>query len=731
MTDFNLNNQYNNILLQGGAEKQGGYVSQNHQLAQNGAQPNFAQNTAVPNMQGSIPAMQGVDYDQFKAQLDAKANDNIVAQAVNKDEEWLPLPIYAKNYLLSVLFSIGATTGTNYLMKSKDIAQGATSLQNFQQTRMYKMGNWLDNTFVGKFFKGANDRTKSFFSWLGRYTPDTIKRTGQQIKIGGYAIPDKPGMFSLGKGGEAMNEAMEFLSNVPEAEIKRLGLGANQSKVLSVLKRLKAGKIKGVDAYKLIGKYFDDIPAHKLAKLSAGEASWFGKMCTTKPNILLALQKAKFFNPATNTTQGPFAKVIQKFVSMVGEASGGGVLGGTGALLMNTIAIITGFNAASHAEKGDKLKAFMEDYIGLTIGGYFMSFIVGSWFNKFLGVAELGLDKNAVKAVGEKLGLDMTTPRLQNVVEAYNKDYKKFKGLSEIAEQYRNGKISLDKAIGKASKFNIKIDPAKKSSIEFLNIVDKELLGKSETYFEGLRKQIKGAFRSQVTLSSVTKGNAYNKGSFMKRLGTYLWEKPLSLIGRAMSIGRYDMIHGSRFAPKTILKAAKRWGFGFGRAIFVMMVLTEPFRKGSMKLSHLIFGKPKNSQLDEEERDKKAEQQKAQAEQIQKMQAMIAAQQAAKQQQIAQVRANQKPVNVKQLKNTNMLKQAVENPAGIAGAGAIGAASMNEKINEDNLPEIKRTYIPSPMPAQAALEQDPREAAVERALRRADAAEKAALDFLH
>ena len=591
----------------------------NSQNALNNSRQNF---NAQNRLQYTQPPMQG--KEEIKNQIKEKAKDNMITQGTNEFEWWKHPFITAKNFALCMLMSIGFTAGTNKLMTSKTMAEGITNIQDFQATRMFRMGTWVDKNISGSFFGKAIGRTVNFVKSSAAKVPVPafLREIGERIKIGSISAIDKQGMYTLGKGAEALNEAVEFLSRVPEAELKSLGLAAkDEAKLLQVLKNFRQGTIRGPVAYKKIASMFDNVSAAKLAKLSTGAPGRFGildKWFNTTPNINLALHKAKFFNGKLNTMQGPAAKFVQKLQSLIGEASGGGVLGGKQALIMNAVGLMTGFNAASKAEKGDKLKAFMEDYIGFTLGSYLMSFFVGTWFNKAMGMSELGLDKAAVNRVGQKLGVDMTHNRLQDVVIAHNEAFKRSKGLESILNNLSKGKIDTNKAIVEAARLNIENISASTTKDELISLINKELKGKSLNDLAQISKEIKEALKSKLTIKSIFHETAFNKGNFWQRLGRYVTQKPAALIGRALSVGRYDLYANTNHFVRG-LKFAKRFGGGFARAILVMFVLVEPFRKGFCKLSHLIFGKPKHSAIDDDEKketNKKANSKQQQQEQI-------------------------------------------------------------------------------------------------------------------
>ncbi len=677
-----------------------------------------------PNMQGIPPSMQGLDYDTFKNQ----AKDNALAQATKDYDAMSDPTIIFRNFLLALGMSVGVTGATNWLMNSKEIASGATNLQNFQKTRLYKVGEYLDdkvgNSAFGRFIGRVNNGIRNFIGKVP--VPEFLKEVQSKVKVGSIAVLDKQGMYSLGKGAEALNEFVEKLSQVPNDKLKDIIPKNAQKEVFELLHKFKAGKIRGPVVWEKLNKVVDlgKIPADKLAKI-LGPSSFWDKLLLTKPDLNTSLNKARFFNNLSK--QGPMAKFAQKMTALIGEASGNGVLGGKMALLMGAAGLITGFNAASNAEKGDKLKAFMEDYIGFTLGSYLMSFVVGTWFNKFLGVSELGLDKNAVKAVGERLGLDMSQGRLQDAVIAYNREYKNVRGLNSIANDLRDGKMSLSKAISKAQKLGIEGAEKIKNPGELLSEIQKVVGARDENYFDSIRKDIKGALKSKLTISSIFKETEHNKGNFLQRLGRYIVQKPLSLIGRALSVGRYDLVHGEKFSAKSMLKWGKRFGGGAGRALLVMFVLVEPFRKGFMKLSHMIFGKPKNSFLDQEKNEKEkaeAEKQTAQnADIVLPQQAVQTANNSAESTNILNNIIN-KPQSATPAMTSSLLQN---NPQ---TSKIISSAPIAQIDNVNDAPELKRSYIPSAAPSVYATQKDPREAEVERAIFKAEMAERAAQEFL-
>lgn len=672
----------------------------------------------APNMQGMPPAMQGLDYDTLRLQAEARAKDNAVVQATRHYDTENPsdtLKTMLKSFAYSLLMSVGFTGATNWLMSSKKIAEGAANAKDFTQTRLYKAGQVLDDKIGDtKLVKGAQSAVGGLKGFFSKITPNALKEAFAKMKTGSIAVWDKQGMFHLGKGAEALNDFVDATTKVPTDKIKTLltnnGAAHHVDEVLDIINKVKKGSIRGTAAFEKLYPIFDKMPAKELAKLN--EQGLFGKILGLRTDLSNGLHKAKFFNGSLNKAQGPVAKLFQKMSALVGEASGNGVLGGKMALFMGSFGLMQGFTAAAKAEKGDKLKAFMEDYIGFTLGSYLMSFVVGTWFNKFLGVTELGMDVNskAFKDICAKLKLDpKSTKRVQEAVIAFNKEFKDVRKAQSVIEKLKAGKIAQADALKEIKKLvdtkNLKIDNLY-DSISQSRLIDKVETRAAEFGTNGnLRKAIKNSMKSNLTIKEAG-------------LGKYIIQKPLELMGKLFSVGRYNMMDGSKFSFKSIRKAASRWGGGIGRMILVGFVLVEPFRKGFVKLSHAIFGKPKNSALDE---GKKEDANDVQAQQLAQLQQM--AQQQAQQPQLQQqVPQPQPPMAAAPMNNSQPIASAPMN-----------APAKNPALSVDDeiaATELHRSYIPSAQPSKFALQKDPRELEVEDAILRAQRAENAAQNFL-
>ena len=366
-----------------------------------------------------------------------------------------------------------------------------------------------------------------------------------------------------------------------------------------------------------------------------------------------------------------------------------------------------GFTAAANAEKGDKLKAFMEDYIGFTLGSYLMSFVVGTWFNKFLGVTELGMNTNskAFKNICKSLGLDSNTQRVQEAVIAFNREFKNIRKAKSVVEKLKANKITEERALSIVKDLvenkNLKVDLSKISGKHTLINSLTERISEFEPN-GSLRTAIKGAMKSELTIKKAG-------------LGRYIVQKPLEVLGKILSFGRYSMMDGSKYSLKSIAKFAKRFGGGIGRMILVGFVLIEPFRNAFVKLSHFIFGKPKNSILDEKKNDEVVnELQNSQSPQLNQQPPQQVAQQSVQPQLQSQIPPAQSPQPMAAAPINNSEQMSVNNDVDAAIAAT----------------ELSRKYVPSAQPSQFALQKDPREAQVENAILKAEKAEMATHNFL-
>lgn len=204
-------------------------------------------------------------------------------------------------------------------------------------------------------------------------------------------------------------------------------------------------------------------------------------------------------------------------------------------------------------------------------------------------------------------------------------------------------------------------------------------------------------------------------------------------------VGIFDKIKDLFRHPKFGMKQMAGYPM---RIVLGMMIILPFLSKIAVKGSHLIFGKPKNSVLDEGKEPDKASQQNPatqqtqlppQLQQAQAQNAVNPNQQVAPNQQTVpnqQNNAQKQPVNAQN--NTNAANQA---------NGANGSTNLLNQYKNGNNPQASpvnnpqtppepvRTYIPSPVGVKLqGVNEDPTSA--DAAMRRADSAEQLALETL-
>lgn len=158
-----------------------------------------------------------------------------------------------------------------------------------------------------------------------------------------------------------------------------------------------------------------------------------------------------------------------------------------------------------------------------------------------------------------------------------------------------------------------------------------------------------------------------------------------------------------------------------------MMILLPMFNKIAIKGSHLIFGKPKHSVLDEGKEEETAKQAKEQ--QAKQMQAQQAAQ-LNPQNSVSQIQTsqtlNQQSFQNGSQSNSNLLNKYKNNNQSTTTTTT--TTTTVNKTDDKKANEPIRTYIPSPLGVQLQSNEDL--SAADAAMRRAENAEKLALQTL-
>ena len=162
------------------------------------------------------------------------------------------------------------------------------------------------------------------------------------------------------------------------------------------------------------------------------------------------------------------------------------------------------------------------------------------------------------------------------------------------------------------------------------------------------------------------------------------------------------------------------------RAILGMIVLLPMFNKIAVKGSHLIFGKPKHSVLDEGKEEEKAKDAKSQPLPPQQLQQSNQLKQTPQTQTVTQ-QITQNTTNTQ----SNLLdkyKNGQNNTTKTTMTTTTTTTTNVDKKDDKKQTEPVRTYIPSPVGVQVQSNEDL--SAADAALRRAEGAEKLALQTL-
>ena len=162
------------------------------------------------------------------------------------------------------------------------------------------------------------------------------------------------------------------------------------------------------------------------------------------------------------------------------------------------------------------------------------------------------------------------------------------------------------------------------------------------------------------------------------------------------------------------------------RAVLGMIVLLPMFNKIAVKGSHLIFGKPKHSVLDEGKEEEKAKDMKSQPLPPQQLQQSNQLKQTPQTQTVTQ-QTTQNTTNTQ----SNLLdkyKNGQNNTTKTTTTTTTTTTANVDKKDDKKQAEPVRTYIPSPVGVQVQSNEDL--SAADAALRRAEGAEKLALQTL-
>lgn len=347
--------------------------------------------------------------------------------------------------------------------------------------------------------------------------------------------------------------------------------------LFSALDRYGLDKIEGIDK-KLIEAAKENPKEHidkilkaiehidpKTSVRIGNDWSFFkGKITIPKPdyiarrvNIKEAANKVICLSgKGAETGLGKFA---QKAFLNVSESIGNGVLGGKMGVLFSTFMFALYARRAFEAEKGDKVPTFMEE-IAQNVAFFVMTPLGMSLAHRAGGTKYLG--------------------------------YKG--GAKEGAKAYRKALNSLNEGLNSGA-----IKQGSAEHIKALNEL-KAIANPVKAAKKAMKKSIADGADKKVAKEAFK--------AVKKSEGLRFWQKPLKIAGQFLSTGLELPTKGLTGAG-TLKNLLKR-GAGFPiRFLAVMMVTMPILTNGLVKVSHMVFGKPKHSLLDDE--TKNTEQNKA------------------------------------------------------------------------------------------------------------------------
>lgn len=290
-------------------------------------------------------------------------------------------------------------------------------------------------------------------------------------------------------------------------------------------------------------------------------------------------------------------------------------------------------------------------------------------------------------------------------------------------------------------------------------------LGADESDVIAYRNALK-KFNQDVVNKAFDSKAAYKDA--LKQVEALLHKKPvknpigwfLRKVGKFINIGNERALSyrsKSKYNLNWLRRCANGNILGVPMRFLIPMMVVSPFlAKWATKTCHAIFGKPTTSVLDEDKEEEISEQEKLQQEQLAKLMEEVQKKQQAQQtfvsnnsptnllnpyrqnhpsQQDQQTAprpfvSNNSPTNLLTMrKNGTPYKENIPEAAqNIAGTTHNSTVNPNTSENKSSSNEPVRTYIPSPEPVVLTNNVDLSEA--DRALMRADAAEKLALETL-
>ena len=602
-------------------------------------------------------ASRGIEDYKTKNRLVGSVVDSVDSSNGNPSSE---TPSFM-NFLAGTAICSGIVRFTNWLLKpsKKYVTETMTQNDAYVNSRLYRAGERIAQTAPAQKLSRATNTVKG---WLSKIpVPDFIKDFGRKYKTGSSSVWGAQTMYTVGKGPEAVSEFLGYLSQANKQDLAKLLGEANNTIVNNTLKLFENGKIDATTAFSRVENIIGKTSAEGLSKVGFVPQGnifkkalfyinkGFSKVLGTPKNLSLAFTKAQTFQKA-----GLFGKTV----SLAGEATGGGVLGGSIALIMSAYCLAQNIDKARNAEDGEKLKTFMDEFAGVTLGGYLLPMFMSIQMNKVLGNAELGANVNAkgMKQIIDALQLE-NPKRVLDVIKEYNKFIPKNQALhadllklapgeltgTKILELFEKHGISYTRkdkfllgVLSRLSEGKMTVDEARKRlmrqgfkvpSSETIKAIMKDSPEKLTklgvkmrvSHLNNMRNTMEKALDSDLTIKSIFKrkpgsGVFSTLGQWGKNACKYIVQKPVAKVSRFFTTGRYTMSKVNGNFIGNFFRRCKRWGGGIGRIFLVISFLGPLVADPCQALVHKIFGKPKAKILEEEREKREAEEARRQEE---------------------------------------------------------------------------------------------------------------------
>jgi hypothetical protein len=457
---------------------------------------------------------------------------------------------------------------TNYLTYAKDQGTLENSFKNS------KMGKWAGslNNFIDK-----STTLKKITTWGEKVGGKISNIIPNYIKTGVKPEWSMAKSQLTGISGQAADSLIGAIKELTPSDLEKFP-------VKDILRDLNAGNLTNINAAKAILEKLKNESAESLSKLKIPNS--FFKIPLPDKNVDLAKLAGKVKGFLGSKTNHYATNTIQKSTLSMSEAVGGAVIGGKIGIFMNAMFLGVAYKKAANAPKGEKISTFMESLWGDLIGGYLVMFPAAKILYKGLGIKNIDKTEQQANRIAHSI-------KKINMHKEYNNN------VGEIIEKIKTNGMSE----------NLKDEIAEK--LKFGSTRLKKYFDTNKTKPEDMIKLLESKKKtaSQINTMIDNLATLKNTSSNIKNVFEWLYKKPVSLIGRFFSVG-LEMTPtklveaGKVSSTKAFLIKAKNISNGSCgavlRFVLIAMVLTDPLRKLCIKASHMIFGKPTKSILDEE-----------------------------------------------------------------------------------------------------------------------------------